>query len=82
MGLPLWAGHGDVQMCALSILSFGSNWLLLDQDVWEIGQYETMTAALAAARSYLESGPGSAFVLIGGDEYGWREQHIEVAARH
>jgi|KBSSwiStaDraftv2_1062776.scaffolds.fasta_scaffold110875_4 hypothetical protein len=69
-------------MCELSILSLGSNWVLLDRNIWEIGQYGTVAAALCAARHYLEAGGGSAFVLIGGGDQGWREEHIEVGTRH
>jgi len=69
-------------MCELSILSVGGQWVLLDSDDAELGQYCSMAAALSAARSFLGTGPACASVLVGDHDGEWCEEHIEPPARH
>ena len=69
-------------MCALSILPTGGGWVLLDRNIWEIGQYGSVADALTAARTYLKAGPGSAFVLVSAGTNEWREDYIEVGTVH
>ena len=70
-------------MCELSILSFGSQWVLLDSDDSEIGQYASRAAALSAARSFLGTSPTTfASVLVGEGDGEWCEEHIAAPTPH
>jgi len=69
-------------MFELSILSSGSQWILLDSDDSEIGQYSSRAAALSAARSFLGTGPASASILVGEGDGEWCEEHVAASTRH
>lgn len=56
----------------LAVFSRGARWVLLDEGVAELGQFDSETDALARATEYVRRHGEPRYVLIQGDD-GWRE---------
>ncbi|HEY3695590.1 hypothetical protein [Phenylobacterium sp.] len=66
----------------LTLIARNSRWVLLDENVAELGQFATEGAALTAASGYVRAWRESAFILIGDADGEWREEQLLPESHH
>jgi hypothetical protein len=70
-------------MFDLTVVAKGGRWLLVDEEVGELGAFASQADALRAASSY-EGFPGAdyRYVLIRDDAGEWEEALVEIPRLH